>query len=100
MAARLDFTYDRLTDLHIAIDEACGRVLATADPPVRRLELTFSPAGEGLRISVRGDGPLKPGGQFLNSWSRMILESVARDLEIQDRGAEGVTVLFNIGERG
>jgi hypothetical protein len=100
LAARLDFTYDRLTDLHIAIDEACGRVLATSDPPARRLELTFSPVEGRLRISVRGDSPLKPGAQFLNSWSRMILESVARDLEVKDGGAEGITVLFSVGERG
>ena len=72
LAARLDFTYDRLTDLHIAIDEVCGRVLATSDPPATRLELTFEPQPDGLAVTVASDGRLKPGGQFLNAWSKVM----------------------------
>jgi hypothetical protein len=94
LAARLDFTYDRLTDLHIAIDEVCGRVLATSDPPARHLELTFEPLESGLRISVKGDGSLKPGAQFLNSWSRIILDSVAQDLEIRHEDGGHVSASF------
>ena len=76
LAARLDFTYDRLMDLHIAIDEACGRVLAVSDPPATTLALTFEIQDTALSISVRGDGRLKPGAEFLNPWSKLILESV------------------------
>lgn len=94
LAARLDFTYDRLTDLHIAIDEICGRVLATSDPPARHLELTFEPLETGLRISVKGDAPLKPGAQFLNSWSRIILDSIARDLAIEQEKGGRVSASF------
>lgn len=99
MAARLDFTYDRLTDLHIAIDEVCGRVLATSDPPARRLELTFEPGGTDLRVTVRGDGKLKPETQFLNPWSKVILESIVADLDVLQDDDGGVTVLFRI-DRG
>src|SRR5438874_8997033 len=74
MAARLDFTYDRLTDLHIAIDEVCGRVLATSDPPAVRLELTFEPGPDGLTVSVASDGRLKSGTQFLTPESQRILD--------------------------
>jgi serine/threonine-protein kinase RsbW len=81
LAARLDFTYDRLMDLHIAIDEACGRVLAVSDPPSRMLSLIFEIHGEGLAIAVHGDGRLKPGGEFLNPWSKLILESVTSDFQ-------------------
>ena len=94
LAARLDFTYDRLTDLHIAIDEVCGRVLATSDPPARNLELTFEPLETGLRISVKSDGSLKPGAQFLNSWSRIILDSIVRDMEIEQNEAGPVSASF------
>jgi hypothetical protein len=94
LAARLDFTYDRLTDLHIAIDEVCGRVLATSDPPARHLELTFEPMETGLRISVKGDGSLKPGAQFLNSWSKIILDSVVQDLQIQQEEGGPVSASF------
>jgi len=79
LAARLDFTYDRLMDLHIAIDETAGRVLAVSDPPARFLELTFDVSHTALSISVQGDGRLKPGAEFLNPWSRLILESVVSD---------------------
>lgn len=81
LAARLDFTYDRLMDLHIAIDEASGRVIAVSDPPARFLDLTFTTQGDRLAISVQGDGRLKPGAEFLNPWSKLILESVAADLQ-------------------
>ena len=97
MAARLDFTYDRLTDLHIAIDEVCGRVLATSDPPAVRLELTFEPGPDGLTVSVASDGRLKSGTQFLNSWSRMILDSIAEGLDIQQGPGDGVRVRFRVG---
>jgi hypothetical protein len=83
LAARLDFTYDRLTDLHIAIDEVCGRVLAASDPPPRRLELAFEPTEAALEVSVRGDSPLKPGAQFLNAWSQVILDAIVSDLRVE-----------------
>ena len=85
LAARLDFTYDRLTDVHIAIDEAGGRVLAACDPPARHLDVAFEIRPDGLAVSVRGDSPLKPGAEFLNSWSRLILESVATEIEVGDQ---------------
>jgi serine/threonine-protein kinase RsbW len=97
LAARLDFTYDRLTDLHIAIDEVCGRLLATSDPPPRRLELTFAPEDDGLRITVMGDTPLKPGAVFLNPWSKVILDSIVQDLEVRDASQDGaVSVTFRV----
>ena len=96
IAAPLDFTYDRLTDLHIAIDEACGRVLATSDPPAGHFEVTFEPGETGLVVTVTGDGALKPGAQFLHSWSRAILEAVAVDIELLEGPAGGVGVRFRV----
>ncbi len=102
LAALLDFTYDRVTDLHIAIDETCGRVLATSDPAARKLEIAFEPEHGSLRISVRGDGTLKPGAQFLNPWSKVILESIVEDLDVQEAEGGSVSVSFRIrrGEEG
>jgi hypothetical protein len=102
LAALLDFTYDRVTDLHIAIDETCGRVLATSDPAARKLEIAFEPEQGALRISVRGDGRLKPGAQFLNPWSKVILESIVADLDVEEAAGGSVSVSFRIlrGEEG
>jgi len=96
LAARLDFTYDRLMDLHIALDEVCGRVLATSDPPATRLELTFEPDEAGLTATVSSDGRLKPGGPFLNPWSQMILEAIAEDLHVRPSSGEPVVVRFRV----
>ncbi|HEX9235252.1 MAG TPA: hypothetical protein VF972_03110 [Actinomycetota bacterium] len=99
LAARLDFTYDRLMDLHIAIDEASGRILAMSDPPARRLDVTFDVAEDALQISVQGDSPLKSGAEFLNAWSKLILDSVAEDLhELLDTGMAGVRFVVKRGE--
>ncbi len=95
LAARLDFTYDRLTDLHIAIDEACGRLLAASDPPPARLDLIFDVSPDALGVRVQGDAPLKPGAQFLNPWSRLILESIAGDITVEE-DADSVAVSFAV----
>jgi len=96
LAARLDFTYDRLMDLHIALDEVCGRVLATSDPPATSLELGFEPDEAGLTVTVTSDGALKPGGPFLNPWSQMILGAIAEDLEVTESSGEPVRVRFRV----
>jgi histidine kinase-like protein len=90
LAALLDFTYDRLTDLHIAIDEVCSRILATSSPHASRLEVTFTLEESGITVDARGDSPLKPGEEFLTTWSKAILDSVAERMEVGI--TDGVTV--------
>jgi hypothetical protein len=83
LAALLDFTYDRLTDLHIAIDEVCSRILATSSPRPARLEVTFTLQEGGLSVEASGDAPLKPGEEFLSPWSMAILESVTDQMWVE-----------------
>jgi hypothetical protein len=83
LAALLDFTYDRLTDLHIAIDEICSRILATSSPRPSRLEVTFTLQEGGIGIEASGDAPLKPGEEFLTTWSNAILESVTDQMQVE-----------------
>lgn len=99
LAARLDFTYDRLMDLHIALDEAGARVLAVTEPPPLALEFRFDLSPDGLDISVSADARLKPGAEFLNPWSKLILESVASNLDVHDDGdAVGMRFAVKRGE--
>jgi serine/threonine-protein kinase RsbW len=101
LAARLDFTYDRLMDLHIALDEAGGRILAVTDPTPRYLDFTFDLGSDGLDIAVGAATRLKPGAEFLNPWSKLILESVATGLDVRDDGqAVGVRFAVKRGELG
>lgn len=84
LAAQRDFTYDRITDLHIAIDEVCSRILATSVPKANRIEVTFTVEEEGLRIAAKGDTPLKAGASFLTGLSQAIFDSVTRGVEVLD----------------
>lgn len=84
LAALLDFTYDRLMDLHIAIDEICSRIMATSVPPATRLEVTFDVKDSSLQISARGDSPLGKKAPFLTSWAQTILDEVTDEIEVGD----------------
>lgn len=84
LAGLLDFTYDRLMDLHIAIDEICSRIMATSAPPATRLEVTFHLEEDRLRISARGDSPLETNTPFLTSWAKTILDQVTDGIEVGD----------------
>lgn len=97
LAARLDFTYDRITDLQIAIDEVCSRVLATSNPPATRLEVVFEVLPDGLRVTTSGDSP-STGSTFLNRWSEMILESVTDEMEVRQRNGTAVAT-FAVARR-
>jgi serine/threonine-protein kinase RsbW len=51
LAARLDFTLDEIEDLRIAVDEACGMLLAQAAPGAD-LECDFTLGEDGMSIAV------------------------------------------------
>lgn len=98
LAARVDLTYDRLTDLCIAIDEASGRIMGTTVSAPDRLEFLFDTQDGGLLVTIHGDRPLKPGAVFLTPWAKLILESVAGGLQVNEDHS-GVTVRFAV-DRG
>ena len=88
LAARLDFTYDQITDLHLAIDEIGSRLLDTTQSP-QALEVTFRSEGDRLELEAKAEGPAKPDTAFLNPWSEKILQSVVDRFEVLER--DGVT---------
>jgi serine/threonine-protein kinase RsbW len=101
LAALLDFTYDRITDLHIAIDEVCSRLIATSSPAPAHLEVTFVIEHGFLQIIARGDQPVREGSEFLTSWSRAILESVTEGFDIsQPDGAALISFKVSGGVTG
>jgi serine/threonine-protein kinase RsbW len=96
LAAHLDFTYDRITDLHIALDEVCSRILATSRG-AGRIEVTFSLEGGAIRVSARGDAPRREGTPFLTPWAEMILRSVTDRLEIAETDGS-TSVVFEVAK--
>ena len=98
VGALLDFTYDRIQDLHIAIDEVCSRIMATSEPAVSTLEVEFTIEGRELKVTVKGDAPLKSDATFLTKWSQAILRAVTDGLEfISSDGSARVTFHLSRG---
>ncbi len=97
LAAHLDFTYDRITDLHIALDEVCSRILATARTPASRLEVTFQLEDGVVTVMASGDSPRREDVPFLTPWAEMILRSVTDRLEVGDRDGR-TAVTFDVGK--
>jgi serine/threonine-protein kinase RsbW len=98
LAALLDFTYDRIMDLHIAIDEVCSRIMATSEPAPITLRVEFALQTEGLRITACGDSATRSGVEFLTTWSRAILDSVTEGVELAE--SDGVTSASFVIPRG
>jgi len=79
LAARLDFTFDRITELQIAIDEVCGRLLAVSRDPTT-ISMEFQVKEDAIAIRASADGPRREDRELLSDWSRVILEAIATDL--------------------
>jgi serine/threonine-protein kinase RsbW len=90
LAARLDFTYDQIMDLHIAIDEVCSRLLDTAASP-EALEFRFGLDGDQLAFEATADGEVREDREFLNPLSRMILEALVDRFDVSK--ADGTYVV-------
>jgi serine/threonine-protein kinase RsbW len=91
LAARLDFPIDRITELQIAVDEVCSRLMAVSDGASRiRMEFRILDEGAiGLRATV--DGARREDKELLSEWSRVILETIGREVHF-DYG-DGQTAL-------
>jgi len=80
LAARMDFPVDRITELQIAVDEVCSRLMAISESPTAiRMEFHV-PDQNSIRLNAEVDGPRREGRDLLSEWSRVILEAIARDI--------------------
>ncbi len=73
LAAGLDFTYEQIDDLRIAVDEACAQLLAQArEAEAGTLRVAYAIEGAALRVEVavdRADGaPPEPLPKDTFSW--------------------------------
>jgi serine/threonine-protein kinase RsbW len=88
LAARLDFTFDRVTDLRIAVDEVCSRLLAVSEEPTQ-IEVTFEVDDDSLIMRATVDGSRRRDRELFTEWSRVILEAVADRITASE--PDGVT---------
>jgi serine/threonine-protein kinase RsbW len=92
LAARLDFTLDEIEDLRIAVDEACGMLLAQAAPDAS-LECDFT-LGEdriSIAVSARSQQP-RPPSRDTFAWT--VLSALAGSADAWVGPGDKVTVLL------
>jgi serine/threonine-protein kinase RsbW len=55
VAARLDFPFDAIQDLRIAVDEACSQLLAVSVAEATTLRLRITPSSDGVELVASTD---------------------------------------------
>jgi serine/threonine-protein kinase RsbW len=78
VAARLDFSFDGIEDLRIAVDEACAQLLSAASAG-NALTLRITPTVEGLNItaSIDATGVTWPPPKAEKSLTWQVLSALA-----------------------
>lgn len=101
VAARLDFTYDRIEDLRIAVDEACATLLGL---PSGGTTLTFQMNSDdaGAEIVVSSDAAIAAGGwpppEVHKSLSWRVLTGLVQQAEF-DRTDRGPAIRLLVGRK-
>jgi serine/threonine-protein kinase RsbW len=92
LAARLDFTLDEIEDLRIAVDEACGMLLAQAAPDAS-LDCDFNLGADRISIAVsaRCQQPRQPARDTF-AWT--VLAALAGSADAWVGPGDTVTVLL------
>lgn len=87
VAARLNFTFDAIEDLRIAVDEACAHLLGVTSQ-ASRLTLRLTPDGETLGILASTDAHPQAwppaGARQTLAWQ--ILSALADEVEFERDG--------------
>ena len=92
LAARLDFTLDEIEDLRIAVDEACGMLLAQAAPGASlACDFTLAEDSISIAVSARSQQP-RPPARDTFAWT--VLSALAGSADAWVGPGERVTVLL------
>ncbi|HEY2802870.1 MAG TPA: ATP-binding protein [Actinomycetota bacterium] len=88
VAARVDFTYEAIDDLRIAVDEACARILSVPGTP-RTLFLRIIPEETGIEVVAYTDGEAEdwPPERFEESLTAKVLHALTDGVTFERVGA-------------
>lgn len=84
VAARLDFLFDEIEDLCLAVDEACAAVLEAPSPgETLTVRIAPSPDRPTIVVEVAGDGPVDgwPPAGFPGSLTWQVLDALTDRFE-------------------
>jgi serine/threonine-protein kinase RsbW len=100
VAARLDFTYDRIEDLQLVVDEACAALLALSDTATT-LTMRLTPGDDHVVVFVCSDADVDarswPPPQIEGSLAWQVLKALA-DVATFEATEDGPSV--RVGFRG
>lgn len=100
VAARLNFTFDAIDDLRIAVDEACAHLLGVS-APASTLTLRITPDGHELAVVASTDAePAQwppPGARQTLAWQ--ILSALADEVAFEREGGGAALRLRKRGLR-
>ena len=88
VAARVDFTYEAIDDLRIAVDEACARILSVPGTPTT-LFLRIIPEETGIEVVAYTDGEAEdwPPERFEESLTAKILHALTDGVTFERVGS-------------
>jgi serine/threonine-protein kinase RsbW len=97
VAARADFTYDRIEDLHLAVDEACAAVLSFPGE-ASVLSMRLRPLGGSIEVMVHSDAEVEARGwpppEVEESLPWRVLAGLADEASFVVDGGPAVRVAF------
>jgi serine/threonine-protein kinase RsbW len=101
MAAQLALGYDEISDVRLAVDEACAHVLA-ADPPGDWIEVRADIVGDRLEIVAASNsaGAAWPPTGARHSLAWQVLNALTEDVSFERTTEEGPAVRFAKRVRG
>jgi serine/threonine-protein kinase RsbW len=101
VAARVDFTYEAIDDLRIAVDEACARILSVPGTPTT-LFLKIVPSEAEIEVVAYTDGETDewPPERFEESLTAKILEALTDGMTFERVGTSPAVRVLKRAKRG
>lgn len=94
LAARADFDLDAISDLRMAVDEACATLVGLAVPG-SSLQCTFAVHGERIDVAAQvhtGSGATLPTDSFGWRVLQTLADQVAVETGVEDGGRSALTI--------
>jgi serine/threonine-protein kinase RsbW len=99
LAARADFDLDAISDLRMAVDEACATLVDVASPD-SALHCSFTVRGSMIEVEARVDTTGPESTVSTDTFGWRVLQTLADEVELRkDGGAGGRTVGIRLHKR-
>lgn len=94
LAARADFDLDAISDLRMAVDEACATLVDVASPG-SALQCSFTVHGSLIQVEARVDTAGPESTVSTDTFGWRVLQTLADEVELRTDGGRSVGILLN-----